>query len=212
MSEPLAALRAGAAALLDAAAERRLAAAVRSAEVELAGSERWAMGSREVTAHRVALVLSAEALLALSDENAFRAVRSAFAQAMRSPDTELLDLHLELRLPGVERPWARAYRDAPQRNEPPEHPPEAVVEGAAALLDAMGERAAAAIMRRATLEMASIPSAVTPLTRCVLRLPPEDRARAASTPGLEERLLRALQNAAVRAGETLAIEIGVTVA
>jgi len=212
VSEANAALRAGAAALLDAAGQRRLAEAVRTAEVELAGVERWAMGSREVTAHRIALIVQAEPLLTLSEEAAFRAARAAFAQAMRSPDTELLELHLELRLPGVGRPWASVFRDAPQRREPPERPPEAVIAGAAALLDAMGEREAAAVMRRAALEEASVTTVDTPLVRCVLRLGPEDRARAAAVPGMEELLQRALHDAAVRAGERIAVEIGVTVA
>src|SRR6185295_1595342 len=104
VSTALGALRAGAAGLLAAQGEEQLAAIVKGARVELAGpGETWSMGSREVSAHRVALVVPAPAFVALSgDAGRLAAVRAAFAYAMRSPETELAELHLELLLPVVE--------------------------------------------------------------------------------------------------------------
>jgi hypothetical protein len=143
--DPLAALRAGTAALLAAEGEAQLADTVRAAQIELAGAgERWSMGAREVTAQRVALVVPAAAFVTLTGDPAkLEAVRAAFAQAMRSPETELADLHFELLLPGIERAWSRAYRDAPVRDVPAERPDSgAVLAGAAALLAAAGAREA----------------------------------------------------------------------
>ena len=204
----LAALRAGAASLLDANGEGALAAIVRAARVELAGpGETWTMGSREVSAHRVALGVPAEAFAALAADAAkLEAVREAFAQAMRSPATELAELCVELLLPAVDRPWAQAYREAPLRAVPASLPdPEAVLSGAAALLSAAGDEAGAGMLGRARLSVAAAPA----MTRYVVLLPPADRARTWREPALEERLRRAVHDAALRAGEPITVELGV---
>jgi hypothetical protein len=207
----LAALRGGAAALLEGRGRRALAELVRTARLEIAGAgEAWTIGAREVTAHRLALIVTAPAFLELTrDAAALDEVKSAFAQAMRSPDTELADLHVELLLPGEERPWSRAYRDAPVRDLPaPEGSPSAVLRGAAALLEALGETAGAAMLGRARLEFAQIPGEGTPLTRIVVRLAPADRAETWHDPVLEAALRRAVHDAAMRAAEDVAVELG----
>jgi hypothetical protein len=204
----LAALRAGAASLLEARGEGALAAIVRAARVDLAGpGETWTMGSREVSAHRVALGVPAEAFAALNADAAkLGAVREAFAQAMRSSSTELCDLCLELLLPVVDRPWGQAYREAPLRAAPASPPdPEAVLAGAAALLSAAGEEAGAAMLERARIDAAQGPV----MTRYVVLLSPADRARTWREPSLEERVRRAVHDAALRAGEQVTVELGV---
>ncbi len=204
----LAALRAGAAALLDAAGEAALASMVRAARVDLAGpGETWTMGSREVTAHRVALGVPADAFATLARDAAkLGAVREAFAQAMRSPETELCDLCVELLLPVVDRPWGQAYREAPIRAALADRPdPEAVLAGAAALLSAAGDEEGAAMLARARLSVAAGPA----LTRYVVLLPPADRARTWRDAALEDRLRRAVHDAAARAGEQVTVDLGV---
>lgn len=208
----LAALREGAAALLAAQGEAALATVVRSAQVELPGpGETWSMGAREVRAQRVALVVPADAFVMLTGDAAkLDAVRAAFAQTMRSPDTELADLHVELLLPGIELPWSRAYREAPTRDLSADPPaPEAVLAGAAALLDAAGDRPGAEMLRRARLDAAAVPGASLPLRRYVLQLATADRVRAWAQPELEERMRRAVHDAASRAAETVVVELGV---
>ena len=129
---------------------------------------------------------------------------------MRSPDTELAELHLELVLPGLDRPWARVYREAPARDLPAEpRDPEAVLAGAAALLAATGDLAGAAMLGRARLTAAPVPSAGTPLTRVVVQLSPEDRARTWRDPGLDDRIRRAVRDATLRAAERVVVELGV---
>jgi hypothetical protein len=212
VSEALAALREGAAALLDARGERDLARIVRAARVEIAGAgETWAMGSREVAAPRVAIAVGAEALVALTADAAkLAAVKQAFAGAMRSPDTELCELYVELLLPGIDRAWRRAYREAPVREMPAERAdPEAVLAGAAALCAALRDPDGAAMLGRAQLEMASVPSAGTPLTRVVVRLDPTDRSRSLQDATLEARLRRAVHDAAIHAAEEVVVELGV---
>jgi hypothetical protein len=207
----LAALRAGAAALLEADGEGALAAIVRAARIDLAGpGETWTMGSREVIAHRVALAVPAEAFAALAADGAkLGAVREAFAQAMRSPATELCDVCVELLLPVVDRPWGQAYREAPVRSAPAGRPdPETVLAGAAALLSAAGDEAGAAMLGRARLSAAEGPA----LTRYVVILPPRDRAETWRDAALEARIRRAVRDAALRAGEEVSVELGVEAA
>jgi hypothetical protein len=180
--------------------------------VEIAGpGETWSMGAREVTAHRVALALPARDFAALTgDPVALAAVRTAFARAMRSPETELLELYVELLLPVLDQSWARVYREAPTRSLPAGPPdPEAVLAGAAALLDAAGDAEGAAMLGRARLSAVEVQSAGTPLTRIVVQLSPEDRARTWRAPALEDRLRRAVRDAALRAAEEIAVELGV---
>ena len=211
MSAVLAALGAAAASLLEARGQRRLAELVARARVELAGAgESWSIGNRTVTAHRVALVVAAPAFVELArDSAAMDAVKEAFAQAMRSPATELLALHVELALPEGGRPWSSAYREAPVRHRPAERPdPQAILAGAAALLLALGHRAASALLDRARLEGAAAEGAETPLTRYVVRLAPADRARTIEDVALSDLLRRAVRDAAIRAGEATTVEIG----
>jgi len=212
VSTTLAALGAGAAALLEAEGRPALAELVRRARVEIVGpGETWSMGAREVTAHRVALAVPAEAFHALtSDPAALGAVRSAFARAMRSPDTELSEVHVELLLPVIDRAWAHAYRSAPTRDPGAERPsPEAVLAGAAALLRATGDPLGAAILEHSHLSVAEVASAGTPLTRVVVYLTPQDRARTWHAPALEERLRRAVHDAVRRAQEEAVVELAV---
>lgn len=211
MSAVLAALTAAAASLLEARGQARLATLVERARVEIAGAgEAWSIGSRTVTAHRVALVVAAPAFLEITGDSArLDAIKEAFAHAMRSPSTELLALHVELALPGDGRPWSGAYRDAPVRHRPAERPdPQAILAGAAALLEALGDRAAASLLDRARLEAAEVQGVETPLTRYVLRLAPGDRAHTLANAALCEGLRRAVGDAAVRAGEATTVELG----
>jgi hypothetical protein len=201
-----AALRAGAAALLEASGERGLAATVAMADVEVVGSpEAWSMGARTVTAHRVALVLDAAAYAALTRDPAkLVVVRTAFASAMRTPETELADLSPVLRLPAVQRGWHRAYRDAPLAAGEERPEPTSVLEGAATLLDAMGEGRASAMLRRARLEGAEVPSAsFPPLRRYVLRLDAADYAAVERDAALADRVKRAVHAAGTRADEVV---------
>jgi hypothetical protein len=211
VSAVLAALRLAASSLLEARGEARLAALVTSARVELAGAgESWSIGSRTVIAHRVALVVAAPAFIELHRDSArIDVIKEAFAQAMRSPETELLALHVELALPGDGRPWSGAYREAPVRRRPAEQPlPQTILAGAMALLEALGDRAAASLLDGARLEAAEVQGAETPLTRYLLRLTPADRARTLGDAALGERLRRAVHDAAIRAGEAAAVELG----
>jgi hypothetical protein len=203
---PLPALRAAARELLAAQGEGRLAAMVDRAAIELAGEgERWSMGSREVLAARLALVVEPAVHVFLSEPERFAAVRDAFARAVRTPETELAELILIVRLPGIERGWHRAYREAAPPASPERPEPEAVLGGAAALLDALGDPHGAEALRRATLEAAEVPSATPPaLIRYVLRLNPADRAAADRDAALAERLRRAVREAGTRAVEAVA--------
>jgi hypothetical protein len=204
--DPLPALRAAVAELLSAQGERDLAALVAGAGLELAGPpERWSMGSREVIASRLSLMVAPLTFAALSAQPAkLSLLRDTFARAVRTPETELADLTLVLRLPGIERGWHTAYRDAPP--PPIERPdPEAVQGGAAALLDVLGDGRAAAALRRARLEAADVPSAgPAALIRYVICLDPADRAAADRDPDLAERLRRAVRDAATRAAFAVA--------
>lgn len=201
MIDPLAGLRAAAKELLALEEAHRLAGLVGGAELMVAGpDERWAMGSREVSAARLALVVDPAAYVALSsDPEGLAAVRDAFARAARTPETELADLSLVVRLPGVGHGWHRAYREAALRAAPERPEPEAVLGGAAALLEARGDAAGAAALRRASLEAAEVPGAAQPLIRYVLRLDPADRAAAERDAALADRLRGAVRDAGTRA-------------
>jgi hypothetical protein len=228
-----AALRAGAAALLKERGEGELGAAVAKADVEIIGAgEPWQMGSRSVTAHRIALVVDAPVFAALTaDPGKVAAIRGAFEAAVTTPETALADLALVLRLPAIQIGWHRAYREAPASYSAEEERPSpgAVLGGATALLDAYaharaqaasstgggggGSRTkaaspdaqAAAILRRSTLEAADIASASSPpLVRYVVRLDPPDRALVERSPEIAERLRRAIHDAGTRASAAVA--------
>lgn len=207
-----AALRAGALSLLEAQGEREAAALVSMADVEIVGpGEPWLMGSRQVTAHRIALVLDPLSYAAAGRApRLLEAVRAAFGSAMRTPTTELADLSVVLKLPGIAQGWDRAYRDAPRAADA-EHPdPGAVLAGAAELAEALAETKVAAMLRRAELESADAAGgAYPPLMRYVLRLDPADLALAKRAPDLADRLRRAVHDAGTRAAEVVAtVELG----
>ncbi|AKT37164.1 hypothetical protein [Chondromyces crocatus] len=207
MSDPLSALRVAVRELLLAEGARRLSALVDGAVVEMVGApERWAVGAQEVRAMRLVLLVDPTAYAALSSDPAqLSTVRDAFARAVRTPETDLAGLALALRLPGIERGWHRAYRDAVPRALPERPEPEAVLGGAAALLDAQEQPTAAAMLRRARLEGAEVPGGgAQALVRYVLRLDPADCARVDKEPTLEERLRRAVRDAGTRAAATVA--------
>jgi hypothetical protein len=206
MSQAAAALRAAAAALLTAQGERALAALVEGAELSVQAPETWSMGARTVSAHRLSLAVDAPELVALrADPGRLELVRSAFETAVRSPDSELADLALLLRLPAVGTSWQRAYRDAPPHETAERPTPEAVLAGAGALLAAADARSAAQILARASLEVADLPATGSePLVRYVVRLDPADLAEAQRAAELADKLRRAVHDAALRADERIA--------
>ncbi len=207
IADPLPALRAAVADLLRAEGRLELAAIVAAAGLELATPpERWSMGSREVAAARLALLLDAAPFAALSsDPTHLAAIHDAFARAVRTPETELADLTPVLRLPGLDRGWNRAYRDAPIPPAPERPDPGAILAGAAAFLEAAGHPRAAAALRRATLESAEVPTAgPTLLIRYVLRLDPADRVAADRDRDLEDSLRRAVREAGTRPAAAVA--------
>ncbi|WP_437658085.1 hypothetical protein [Sorangium sp. So ce1182] len=207
MIPALTALKAAAAALLEARGDRGLAALVGGAELALAGPpERWTLGSRAVSASRLSLAVDAPAFAALTaDASRLAAVREAFASAVRTPETELADLSLLLRLPGVGRGWNQVYREAALSDAPERPHPDAVLGGAAALLEASGDAPGAAMLRRARLEAAQVPSGGgVALVRCVVRLDPADLAALDRDGERAERLRRAVRSAGTRAAEAVA--------
>lgn len=218
MSVGVAALRAGAAALLAAKGEREESAIVAGGDVEIIGAgEAWSIGSRSVTAHRVALVVDAPAHAALAvDPSKRAAIRAAFEAAMETPETALLDLSIVLRLPAVKVGWHRAYRDVVPSYDEERSDPSAVLAGAAALLRAIdaasskgsrgsSEASAAEILGRSALEAALVSGSSSPaLVRYVLRLAPADFALVDRSPDLAERLRRAVHDAGTRASEAVA--------
>ncbi|WP_437673391.1 hypothetical protein [Sorangium sp. So ce131] len=207
MIPALAALKAAAVALLEARGERGLSALVGGAGLELTGPpERWTLGSRAVSASRLALTVDAPAFAALTADAArLAAVREAFASAVRTPETELADLAVLLRLPGAGRGWNQVYREAAPPAAPERPHPDAVLGGAAALLEASGDAQGAAMLRRARLEAAEVPSSGgSALVRCVVRLDPADLAALGCDGERADRLRRAVRSAGTRAAEAVA--------
>ncbi|AUX47189.1 hypothetical protein SOCE26_087010 [Sorangium cellulosum] len=206
MIPALTALKAAAAALLEARGQRGLSALVGGGEIDLAGPpERWTLGSRAVSASRLALTVDAPAFAALTADAArLAAVRDAFASAVRTPETELADLAVLLRLPGVGRGWNQVYREAAPRAAPERPHPDEVLGGAAALVEASGDARGAAMLRRARLEAAQVPSSGgAALVRCVVRLDPADLAALGRDGERAERLRRAVRSAGTRAAEAV---------
>jgi hypothetical protein len=110
---------------------------------------------------------------------------------------------LVLALPWIRATWEASYRDAPMA--PPDDASDAaVLEGAAALLDALGDAAARSALERAELESAELPTTDVRLRRFVLRLPADALARAESDPDLADRLRRSVTHAATRARSRVA--------
>ncbi|WP_437711375.1 hypothetical protein WMF45_40130 [Sorangium sp. So ce448] len=210
MIPALTALKAAVAALLEARGERGLSTLVAGGELALAAPpQRWTLGSREVSASRLSLAVDAPEFAALTaDPSRLAAVKEAFASAVRTPETELADLSLVLRLPGVGRGWSQIYREAALPAAPERPSPDAVLGGAAALLEASGDARGAAMLRRARLEEAQVAggagSAGAALVRCVVRLEPADRAALDRDVERAERLRRAVRDAGTRASEAIA--------
>jgi hypothetical protein len=85
----------------------------------------------------------------------------------------------------------------PQRAREPEA--EAVLEGAAALLEAAGEAADAEVVRRSTLELAPMPSGSSMLLlSCVLRMPAQELHAVRADPQRHHRIVQAVSDAAAR--------------
>jgi hypothetical protein len=158
-----------------------------------------------VSASRLSLAVDAPEFAALTaDPSRLAAVKEAFASAVRTPETELADLSLVLRLPGVGRGWSQIYREAALPAAPERPAPDAVLGGAAALLEASGDARGAAMLRRARLEAAQVASGGAALVRCVVRLEPADRAALDRDGERAERLRRAVRDAGTRASEAIA--------
>ncbi|WP_437525926.1 hypothetical protein WME79_39985 [Sorangium sp. So ce726] len=207
MIPALTALKAAVAALLEARGERGLSALVAGGELALAAPpQRWTLGSREVSASRLSLAVDAPEFATLTaDPSRLAAVKEAFASAVRTPETELADLSLVLRLPGVRRGWSQIYREAALPAAPERPAPDAVLGGAAALLEASGDARGAAMLRRARLEEAQVAGGRSAaLVRCVVRLEPADRAALDRDGERAERLRRAVRDAGTRPSEAIA--------
>jgi len=195
-------LAAGVAALLEARGEKELGAIVRRSVVHVVGrAERWSMGARDVAAHRIALVVSAADHVRLaSSAPRFAVVRDAFATAVRSPETEMENLILVLELPPSRTTFAQGYRDAPIRTfDTPAA--DAVLGGAAALCQALGDEAAARALSRATLEDAFVATGERSVRRFVLRLDAADFALTERHVEFGDQLMRAVRSAAATPNE-----------
>lgn len=208
------ALAAGVAALLEARGEKELGTVVRRSLVHVVGrAERWAMGARDVAAHRIALVVSAvDHVWLTSAPPRFATIRESFATAIRSPETEMENLYLVLELPPSRTTFAQGYRDAPQRLfETP--PSDAVLGGAEALCRALGDDASARALSRATLEDAFVTANDRSVRRFVLRLDAADFALTERDVAFGDRLMRAVRSAATTPTEmTSAVFLAVRLA
>ena len=192
----------GVAALLEARGERELGALVRRSIVEVTNrAERWSMGARDVTAHRIALVVSAaDHVLLTSSAPRLAAIRDAFGTAIRSPETEMENLFLVLELPPSRTTFAQGYRDAPVRTfETPAA--DSVLGGAAALCRAMGDEAAARALSRATLEDAFVTANERSVRRFVVRLDAADFALTERQVDFGDRIMHAVRSAAATPSE-----------
>jgi hypothetical protein len=211
MSDAVAALRAGAAALLAAEGAPALATLVAGATLEVLPPERWTIGTRPVAAHRLSLAVDAADFVMLrADAAALSAVRAAFDAAVRAPDSELAELSLVLRLPAVARRWGHVYRDAPP--EPPQSrpTPAEVLAGARELLEAQGHGEAAALLDSATLDAAQVgSSAAEPLWRWVASFSPAALVAAQRALPVADAIRSAIYDAALRPSERIAsVELG----
>lgn len=198
--DALAALRKAAIELLQAQGAARAAELLSRAVVELVGaSEAWTMGQRTVVAQTLALLVTpSDRVLLQREPDLYEELREAFRTAMHSFETELGEMLVCVQLPRIERPWRQVYRSAPLTRAV-EPDPEAVLDAAAALLDAMGARDDATLVRHSTLELAPMPSsAETLLLACVLHLPSEELHRVRADRTRHDRIERAICDAATR--------------
>ena len=198
--DPVAALREAAIDLLHAQGAERAAELLSRASVELVdASESWTMGQRTVVAQSLALLVTpADRVLLQRDLDLYDQLREAFRTAMHSFDTELAAMLVCVQLPRIEGSWRQVYRSAP-RTRAAEPDPEAVLEAAAALLDAIGAGNDAALLRRSTLELTPMPSSAdTLLLACVLHLPIEALHHIRADRTRHDRIERAICDAATR--------------
>lgn len=203
-------LREGAAQLLDTTKASELARAVRSGRVEIAEQrEIWEMGDRRVEAQRVALIVDAPSFVLIrEDPVAMVRVREAFAAAVRSFETELVELGVFLRLDPTESSWQSIYRRAPAWSRPRANAEE-VQRAAVAVARAAGADQAAELLERAELEVATIGDTDL-ITRWLVRLDSDDYVRVDSDAGLRSSLERWVRAAAQSAqGSVGEIAIGV---
>lgn len=169
--DPRADLGATVASLLRSSGHADLAAIVDRSQIERCPSaETWQLGDRAVTAERFGLVVASEDYVRLDrDPEGLSALRSAFASAVRSFETELTSLDLFLAVGPSGRSWASAYRSVPVAvSLEPE--PEAVRGAAIALAEAYGRAWAENVLQRSTFDVAPVPYAETSLRRWVVRL------------------------------------------
>ena len=186
--------------LLQARGAVRAAEVLSRASVELVDtSEAWTMGHRTVVAQSLALLVTPiDRVLLQREPDLYEELREAFRTAMHSFETELGEMLVCLQLPRIERSWRQVYRSAPlMRAVEPD--PEAVLEAAGALLDAMSAPEDAAVVRRSTLELAPMQSSgETLLLACVLHLRAEDLHRVRADRARHARIERAICDAATR--------------
>ncbi len=202
MSETLGALRRGAVALLEARGQADWARIVGQAEVELVGPEQtWLVGAKKVVAHAVALVVEPGAYVALTrDGDAKTAIFEAFSAIMKTPETELSDLSLVVKLPVIQRPWSQAYRSAPLRSSAELPASQAVLLAARALADALEQPDVSDILDNASLQIADLPSSGPELLlRCVLLLDPPAYAQVDKDYALRDKLTATIRATTTRA-------------
>jgi len=198
----LAALREGAAELLEAEGHGPLAEQVRGAELELVGpSETWSVGSREVTATALAVALAPAEYVALhADPDGVRAVERAFATLLDTPETKLAGAMFVVRLPGLDVPYHHAYRQAPVRLTPERPAPETIQRAAVALLEARGDAEAAEVLAEGRLDAGEHPNDGPELLLAwTLALGPTTFVRVDADRALADRVSAALRSTATRA-------------
>ncbi len=206
-ASPLHALAAVVVRLLAADGRPELSELVARSELSLVpGAETWHVGDRQVHAQRLALVADADDFVRLRvHEGLFERVRWAVSAAMRSADTELVELLLVARLPMVGKPWSGAYRDAPTPVD--DYAASEVLECAARIARAYGDARAEGMLRRAELDDHAWPSpdpGAPDLRRVILRLTAQDLVEAERDSDLGERLERVVRHAATRARSQVA--------
>lgn len=202
MTAVLAALREGAAQLLDAEGHADLARLVEGAALELVGpAETWLVGSRELSATGLALALPPAAFVALhAAPEGPRHVERAFAALMDTPETKLAGLTVLVLLPALQVPYHHAYRQAPVRVTPERPDPDAVQRAALALLEARGEGDAADVLASGQLEAGERESEGPELLLAwVLVLPAATFVRADARIEVSDRVASAVRSAATRA-------------
>jgi len=201
----------GVVSLLEARGERKLGALVDRSGVEIVGApSRWTMGAREVSAYRVALVVSAEDHVLLSrSPSMLELIREAFVTAVHTATTELESLHVVLALPPSALGFHQTYREAPPRAPDPPLAQD-VLGGAIRLLVALGEKVLAEVLSRAVIEDEFVDFGPRRLRRFLLRLDPADLARVQRDVALSDRLMQVLRDAATTTGDlTNAVSFGV---